>query len=73
MAKRTKKVSINLTQEEWETLEWLSRQERRTISELAQMILVDNAQLLFLEKQPQGEITIPHYIPKPKPIKVEQL
>lgn len=64
MEKRTMKVSINLTQEQYETLQWLATQERRTISELAALIVVDNSQRLFLERQPQGRWEIPTFCPR---------
>lgn len=70
MAKRIKKVSINLTEEEYQLLEWLAKKERRSISELSSLILMDNAQLLFNEKQEQGEWFIPQFIPSPKAIKL---
>ena len=53
MAKRTKKVSINLTQEEWDILNALAKLERRTLSELAYLIVVDTSQELFIKKQTQ--------------------
>ena len=55
MEKRTKKVSINLTQEQYELLEKLAIMERRTISELAALIVVDTSQQLYVEWQPKGE------------------
>lgn len=64
MAKRTKKISINLTEEEYDLVQWLATQERRSISELAALILMDNAQLLFNEKQPSSKWEIPSYIPR---------
>ena len=69
MAKRTKKVSINLTEDEYKIIEWLSRRERRSISEISYLILVDNAQQLFEEKQEDGEWCMPQFSPSPKPIK----
>lgn len=70
MAKRTKRVSVNLTEDQFVILDWLARHERRSISELAALILVDNSQRLFEEKQPQGEWFIPTFVPT-KPIKVD--
>ena len=72
MGKRTKKISINLTEEQYQLLEWLAQNERRSLSELASFILVDNAQLLFLEKQPKGEWSIPTFVPSPKWQKVDR-
>lgn len=63
MEKRTKKVSINLTVEQYNTLVWLANQERRTLSELVALIVVDNSQKLFLEKHKKGEWSIPKFIP----------
>ena len=57
MAKRTKKVSINLTEEEYQLLEKLALHERRSISELAALIVVDNALLLYGEMQPRGRLS----------------
>jgi len=66
MEKRTRKVSVNLTEEQYQMLEWLATHERRSISELAALILMDNAQLLFDEKQPKGEWFIPTFVPSSK-------
>ena len=63
MAKRDMKISINITQDEYKILEWLASHERRSISELAALIVVDNAYQLFNEKQPKGEWSIPTFIP----------
>lgn len=63
MTKRTKKISVNITEEQYQTLEWLAIHERRSLSELAALILVDNSQRLFEQKQPQGEWEIPSFIP----------
>lgn len=63
MAKRNKKVSINLTEEEYRILSWLASHTRRSISEIAALILVDNAQELFREMQPKGELSIPKFVP----------
>lgn len=63
MDKRTKKISVNLTEEQYQVVEWLARQTRRSISELAALILIDNAQQLFIELQPQGELLQPRFIP----------
>ena len=63
MAKRDRKISVNLTEEQYQTLEWLALQERRTISELAALVLVDNSQRLFEERQPQSEWVVPTFIP----------
>lgn len=70
MEKRTKKVSVNITKEQYELLEWLATKERRSVSELAYLILMDNAQQLFIEKQPKGEWEIPSYCPT-KIVKVD--
>ena len=56
------KISVNLTKGQYDTLEWLATQERRSISELAYLILVDNSQRLFNQRQPQGKWKKPTYI-----------
>lgn len=63
MPKRTKKISINLTEEEYNLIQWLATKERRSISELAALILMDNAQLLFNEKQPSAKWETPTFVP----------
>lgn len=63
MEKKTKKISINLTQEEFNLIQALANIERRTISELSALILVDNAQQLFLNRQGKGEMKIAHFTP----------
>ena len=68
MAKRTKKISVNLTEEEYNVIEWLARQHRRTVSEIASLILVDNSQRLFEEMQPKGRWSKPQFIPSPIPL-----
>ena len=45
--KRTNKVSINLTQEQFDILRTLANLERRTISELAALIVSDVSWSLF--------------------------
>lgn len=54
--KKTKKVSINLTEEQFNILSALARLERRTISDLAALIVVDNSRAMFLSKQEQGKM-----------------
>ena len=69
MAKRTKKISVNLTEEQYDMLQWIATQERRSISELAALILVDNSQQLFNERQPIGEWEIPSFCPRKRTLK----
>lgn len=71
MAKRTKKISVNLTEEEYNVVDYLARQTRRSLSEIAALILIDNSQRLFEEMQPKGEWYIPQFVPSQKVIKVE--
>ena len=61
--KKTKKISINLTEEEFNVVQWLATQERRTISEMVALIVVDNSQRLFEERQPKGEWKKAHFCP----------
>ena len=63
MAKRVKKISINLTEEQYKIIEWLATQTRRSISEVSALILIDNSHQLFLEMQPNGQLYIPKFIP----------
>lgn len=55
---RDKKVSINITQDEYDVLERLAQRERRSVSELASLIVVDNS-IQLLRK---GSLT-PSYCP----------
>lgn len=66
MAKKTKKISINLTEEEYRVIELLSIRERRSISEISALILVDNSLLLFQQTQTIGEWNKPIFIPGAK-------
>lgn len=61
--KRTNKVSINLTQEQYDILRTLADLERRTISELAALIVSDVSLSLFLERQQQGEMQQARFVP----------
>lgn len=61
--KRDNKISINLTQEEYDVLNRLAQIERRTISELAALIVVDTSLALFLERQQQGVMIKAKYCP----------
>lgn len=61
--KKTKKISINLTQEEYNLIQALANMERRSISELSALILVDNAQQLFISRQERGEMKVAHFTP----------
>lgn len=70
MAKRTKKISVNLTEDEYNVIDYLARHTRRSVSELAALILVDNSQKLFEEMQPKGEWFFPQFIPSQEPIKM---
>lgn len=63
MEKRNRKITINLTEEQYQVLEWLAKNERRALSEICALILVDNSYLLFLERQPKGEMNQPYFIP----------
>lgn len=71
MGKRTKKISVNITEEQYQIIDWLARQTRRSVSEIAALILVDNSQQLFNEMQPKGEWFIPQFIPTQKPIDID--
>ena len=62
MEKRVKKVSINLTQEQYDTLCWVADAERRSISELAALIVIDTTQMMFIDKQPKGTWERPKFI-----------
>ena len=64
--KRNNKVSINLTQEEFEILSKLAKMERRTISELAALIVSDTSLALFLAKQEQGTLEQAKFCPSQK-------
>ena len=64
MGKREKKISLNLTIEQFNMLEELARLERRPISELAALILCDNVEVLFLERQQHGEMKKATFTPR---------
>lgn len=66
MAKKTKKISINLTEEEYRVVELLSQYERRSISELCALILVDTSLVLFQQRQAKGEWAKPSFNPGSK-------
>lgn len=61
--KRNQKVSINITQEEYDLLCALAKLERRSVSELAALIVVDTSQQLFLSKQEKGTMEVAHFYP----------
>lgn len=63
--KKTNKVSINLTQEQFNTLKALANIERRTISELAALIVVDTSETLFLSHQEKGELKQVRFVALP--------
>lgn len=63
MAKRNKKITINITEEYYKMLEHLAKGERRSNSELAALILCDNVQELFLQNQKHGDFKKVEYIP----------
>ena len=60
-SKKTQKISINLTQEQYDIIKALATMERRNISELCALIVVDNSQALFLEHQQRGEMEIARF------------
>ena len=60
-SKKTQKISINLTQEQYDIVKALATMERRNISELCALIVVDNSQALFLEHQQRGEMEIARF------------
>jgi hypothetical protein len=59
--KKNKKVSINLTEEEFDLLNALAKLERRNISELAALIVVDTSRAMFLDKQEKGTLEVAHF------------
>ena len=63
MEKRTKKISLNLTEEQYNLIQWLATKERRSVSELAFLILIDNAAQLFAQRQEKGEWETPTFCP----------
>ena len=48
--KKTRKISVNLTEDDYSMIEKLANLERRTVAELCALILVDNAWQLWLQK-----------------------
>lgn len=61
--KKNKKVSINLTEEQFDLLNALARMERRSVSELVALIVVDTSQVLFLDKQEKGTMEVVRFVP----------
>ena len=61
--KRDNKVSINLTQEEYDVLCKLANLERRSVSELAALIVSDVSLSLLSEKQQQGKMEQARFVP----------
>ena len=59
--KRDKKISINLTSEQFAILEKLAIMERRSISELTALIVIDTSYQLFIDRQPQGTMEVARY------------
>ena len=58
--KKDKHILINLTENDYNVINTLARLLRRSVTELASMILIDNANKLFLEY---------HYKDNLKPVK----
>ena len=58
--KKDKHILINLTENDYNIINTLARLLRRSVTELASMILIDNANKLFLEY---------HYKDNLKPVK----
>lgn len=61
MEKRTKKISINLTEEQYDIIVWLATHERRSIGETAALIIIDNSQALFNQLQTKPKWGKPNY------------
>ena len=61
--KRDNKVCINLTQEQFDVLQALAKMERRTLSELAALIVVDTSLCMFLDHQQKGTFEQARFCP----------
>lgn len=65
-SKKTKHITINLTEDQYNYIVFLSNQYRRTETETATLILIDNAERLFIEvqrQQQQQQFKPAHFIP----------
>ena len=51
MTKKLKQINISLTEEEYNMIQNIANAERRTIADVSRLILVDNAIIIFLQKQ----------------------
>ena len=60
--KKLKQVNISLTEDDYLILKTIALYERRSISDIARLILVDNALLLFKEKY-NNDFKKAHFIP----------
>ncbi len=61
--KKTEHITINLTVEEYDYIKALAKIERRSITEIAKLILVDNAIKLFLDIHTNNDFKPAKYIP----------
>jgi len=61
--KKSNHITINLNDNEYSLIKKLAALERRSISELCYLILIDNANLLFLDKQSKPEFKPAVFIP----------
>ena len=65
--KKDKHITINLTEVEYNALIKVAEYTRRSISEIASLILIDNMMALFLEYQSNDPLLKPScYIPTKK-------
>ena len=61
--KKTKKISVNLTEDDYSMIEKLANLERRTVAELCALILVDNAWQLWLQKNSTTTLEKATFVP----------
>jgi len=61
--KKTRKISVNLTEDDYSMIEKLANLERRTVAELCALILVDNAWQLWLQKNSTTTLEKATFVP----------
>lgn len=63
MDKKTKHITINLSQSDYDMINKLAVLLRRSVSELASLILIDNASKLFIEYHYKDNLKPALFIP----------
>lgn len=61
--KRKNHITINLNDDEYNLIKKLAAADRRSVSDIAYLILIDNALLLYQSKQGNAEFKPAQFIP----------